>query len=49
MVTDLFVDLHKFRGDDARHAIPALHRLLMNYDPQALLDFFAPQTTPILK
>jgi hypothetical protein len=42
VVTDLFVDLHKFRGDDVRHQIPQLQRLVMDYDKEGLLNFFGP-------
>lgn len=44
VVTDLYVDLHKLnRGvDDVRHDMPKLQRLVLDYQPKALLDFFAP-------
>ncbi|CBN79191.1 Bardet-Biedl syndrome protein 7 [Ectocarpus siliculosus] len=41
IITDLYVDWHKFKGDDARHRIPELEHLLVSqYDYKALVVFF---------
>mmetsp|Transcript_26862 Transcript_26862/g.33595 ORF Transcript_26862/g.33595 Transcript_26862/m.33595 type:complete len:726 (-) Transcript_26862:330-2507(-) len=40
IITDLFVDQHKFRGHDVKHKIPDLHAILRNYKYEDLLDFF---------
>ncbi|CAM9371775.1 unnamed protein product [Ectocarpus sp. 13 AM-2016] len=41
IITDLYVDWHKFKGDDARHRIPELeHLLVTQYDHKALVVFF---------
>ena len=41
IVTDLFVDVHKFRGQQVTHKMPELIGLLRNYDFDALVAFFA--------
>jgi len=40
IVTDFYVDYHKFRGHDEAHRIPQLIGLLQNYQKEALLAFF---------
>lgn len=40
IVTDLFVDKHKFRGHNVKHKIPQLLQLLQNYDYDAVVAFF---------
>jgi Bardet-Biedl syndrome 7 protein len=40
IVTDLFVDFHKFRGHNAKHKIPELQQLLSNYCYEDVLAFF---------
>lgn len=43
VVAKLFVDKHKFKGDDARPKVPALHQLLSKYDFMELVNFFVTQ------
>eukprot|EP00903_Cladosiphon_okamuranus_P008387 g8063.t1 len=40
IITDLYVDWHKFKGDDARHRIPELENLLVQYNYKRLVAFF---------
>ncbi|CAM9416746.1 unnamed protein product [Heterosigma akashiwo] len=40
IITDLFVDQHKFKGHDVKHKIPDLHAVLRDYDYDTLLAFF---------
>eukprot|EP00752_Nemacystus_decipiens_P012116 g10741.t1 len=40
IITDLYVDWHKFQGDDARHRIPELENLLAHYNYKNLVTFF---------
>ncbi|XP_014678211.1 PREDICTED: Bardet-Biedl syndrome 7 protein homolog [Priapulus caudatus] len=40
MVTDLFIDRHKFRGADVKARVPQLLELLDNYELQPLIAFF---------
>ncbi|CAM9764264.1 unnamed protein product [Scytosiphon promiscuus] len=40
IITDLYVDWHKFQGDDARHRIQDLEHLLTQYDYHKLVAFF---------
>lgn len=40
LVTDLFVDKHKFRGRDVQHKIPALVSLLQRYNFEEVCRFF---------
>ncbi|CAM9658675.1 unnamed protein product, partial [Pylaiella littoralis] len=40
IITDLYVDWHKFKGDDARHRIPELENLLTQYSYIKLVAFF---------
>ena len=40
IITDLYVDMHKFRGRDMKHKIPDLMRLLDDYDHDTVVGFF---------
>ncbi|XP_019647281.1 PREDICTED: Bardet-Biedl syndrome 7 protein homolog [Branchiostoma belcheri] len=40
MITDLFIDKHKFKGVNVRTKVPQLMELLDNYDLQTVIDFF---------
>ncbi|CAN0132917.1 unnamed protein product, partial [Hapterophycus canaliculatus] len=40
IITDLYVDWHKFKGDDARHRISDLEHLLTQYRYHKLVAFF---------
>ncbi len=39
LVTDLFVDKHKFKGHNVQHLLPQLVMLLQRYDFDAVLSF----------
>ena len=39
IVTDLFVDMHKFKGRDVKHKIPQLMQLLEHYDHDQVVSF----------
>jgi Bardet-Biedl syndrome 7 protein len=41
IVTDLYVDNHKFKGHNVTHKIPELLQLLQNYDYDAVVRFFS--------
>lgn len=40
MITDLFIDMYKFKGQNVKSKVPMLLECLDNYDPQSLLVFF---------
>ena len=40
MVTDLYIDKYKFRGQNVKSKVPMLLSVLDNYDLQSLIDFF---------
>ena len=40
MITDLFIDKFKFKGQNVKGKVPQLLEVLDNYELQTLLDFF---------
>lgn len=40
MITDLFIDKFKFKGQNVRSKVPALMELLDHYDYNTLAQFF---------
>lgn len=40
MVTDLYIDRHKFKGQNVKNKVSSLINLLDNYDLNALIEFF---------
>ncbi|EEC13982.1 conserved hypothetical protein [Ixodes scapularis] len=40
MITDLFIDVYKFRGNNVKSKVPALLQILDHYDFKSLADFF---------
>lgn len=40
MITDLFIDQHKFKGQNVKSRVPQLLDVLDKYSLQALIDFF---------
>lgn len=40
MITDLFIDKFKFKGQNMKGRVPALLEVLDNYDLQTLVQFF---------
>ena len=40
MITDLFIDKFKFKGQNVKGKVPSLLEVLDNYDLQSLIDFF---------
>jgi Bardet-Biedl syndrome 7 protein len=40
MITDLFIDQHKFKGQNVKSRVPQLLDILDKYDLEALIDFF---------
>ena len=40
IVTDLYVDMHKFQGHDVKSKIPSLMKLLQSYDYDKVIGFF---------
>jgi len=40
MITDLYIDKYKFKGQNVKSKVPALLEVLDNYDLQTLIDFF---------
>jgi hypothetical protein len=40
MITDLYIDRHKFKGINVKGRIPQLLEVLDKYDLQNLLNFF---------
>jgi Bardet-Biedl syndrome 7 protein len=40
MITDLYIDRHKFKGINVKGKIPQLLEVLDKYDLQNLLNFF---------
>ena len=41
MITDLYIDKYKFKGQNVKGKVPTLLEVLDNYDLQTLIDFFA--------
>ena len=41
MITDLYIDKYKFKGQNVKGKVPALLEVLDNYDLQTLIDFFS--------
>ena len=41
VITDLYVDHHKFKGQNVTSQVPQLQRVLQDYSIDALLAFFA--------
>lgn len=44
MITDLFIDQHKFKGANVKSRVPQLLDILDKYNLQTLKDFFQSQT-----
>ena len=40
MITDLYIDKYKFKGQNVKSKVPALLEVLDSYDLQTLIDFF---------
>ncbi len=40
MITDLFIDQHKFKGQNVKGRVPQLLDVLDKYNLQALINFF---------
>lgn len=40
VVSKLFMDKHKFKGEDARNKLPLLHQVLSKYDFMSMVSFF---------
>ncbi len=40
MITDLFIDKFKFKGQNVKSKVPMLLEVLDNYDLQGLIEFF---------
>jgi len=40
MITDLYIDKFKFKGQNMKGRVPALLEVLDNYDLQSLVQFF---------
>ena len=40
MITDLYIDKFKFKGQNMKGRVPALLEVLDNYDLQTLVQFF---------
>ena len=40
MITDLFIDKFKFKGQNMKGKVPNLLEVLDNYDLQSLIQFF---------
>ena len=40
MITDLYIDRHKFKGQNVKHKVPQLMSLLDSYDLDMLMEFF---------
>ena len=40
MITDLYIDKFKFKGQNVKSKVPMLLEVLDNYDLQALIEFF---------
>lgn len=40
MITDLYIDKFKFKGQNVKGRVPALLEVLDNYDLQTLVQFF---------
>ena len=44
IVTDLFIDFYKFKGQNVKDKVPELLSVVENYDFDTLLAFFASPT-----
>ena len=40
MITDLFIDKFKFKGQNVKSKVPLLLEVLDNYDLNSLIEFF---------
>ena len=40
MITDLYIDSYKFKGQSVKNKVPQLMTILDNYSLPALMDFF---------
>ena len=40
MITDLYIDYNKFKGNNVKNKVPKLLEILDKYELVALLDFF---------
>ncbi|XP_064481512.1 Bardet-Biedl syndrome 7 protein homolog [Ornithodoros turicata] len=40
MITDLYIDVYKFKGVSVKSKVPQLLQILDNYDPDSLIEFF---------
>ncbi|GBM81005.1 Bardet-Biedl syndrome 7 protein [Araneus ventricosus] len=40
MITDLYIDVYKFKGINVKSKVPSLLQILNNYDLEALINFF---------
>lgn len=40
MITDLYIDVYKFKGINVKSKVPSLLQILNNYDLEALIVFF---------
>ena len=40
MITDLYIDRHKFKGQNVKNKVSQLISILDNYDLNTLLEFF---------
>ena len=41
MITDLYIDQHKFKGQNVKSRVPQLLDILDKYDLDAMVDFFS--------
>ncbi|KAK8780002.1 hypothetical protein V5799_018659 [Amblyomma americanum] len=46
MITDLYIDVYKFKGTNVKSKVPALLQVLDHYEFKALADFFQNKTEP---
>ena len=46
MITDLFIDQHKFKGANVKSRVPALLDVLDKYSLNTLKDFFQANKAP---
>ena len=40
MITDLYIDTNKFKGQNVKNKVPRLMAVLQDYNLQSLIDFF---------
>ena len=43
MITDLYIDKYKFKGQNVKNKVPMLLEVLDDYDLAKLIDFFQPE------